>query len=184
MENAHFSESESSVISLRLAQYDDIFSDFDIRPYSSRSLSVDFLDELKRAARDKKGEGGGIELVLYVPKQGRRAARDTTIKERLMAHFKKHHHLLLQEKRHVTKLGMRMCIAGFLCMIAATTIVFIGQSRNLLLSFLIVFFEPPAWFLVWEGMDQILFKAKSTQQELEFYRIMSNSNGHITFKSY
>lgn len=44
---------DKAEISLVLDTYDDIFSDFDPRPYGERALSSDFLDEAKKAARDK-----------------------------------------------------------------------------------------------------------------------------------
>lgn len=182
MQHKFYPDSDTPVISLRLEQYDDIFSDFDIRPYSSRALSVDFIDEIKRAALDKKD--GGIELMLHVPKHERNESRDATIKERLITHFNRHYQLLVQEKRHIMKLGISMVTLGIFCMIAATFIVFKDPSESLVLSFLIVFLEPAAWFLLWEGMDQIIFNSKSINPDLEFYRKMSDSKGLIHFKSY
>lgn len=182
MEHEPLATTESQVISLRLDQYDDIFSDFDIRPYSSRALSIDFLDEVKRAARDK--QEGKIELILHLPKKKRNESHETKIKERLATHFKRHHHLLLQEKRHILRIGIRMILVGILCMLAATFVLFYNTRRNLLLSFIVVFLEPAAWFLVWEGMEQCLYNSKSTNPDLQFYRVMSNSSGHISFKSY
>ncbi len=77
-----------------------------------------------------------------------------------------------------------MVIMGILSMIAATYVVFKDPSRNPLLSFLVVFLEPAAWFLLWEGMDQILFYSKNINPDLEFYRRMVSSNGNIHFKSH
>lgn len=182
MKHTSPSAPETSEISLKLEQYDDIFSDFDIRPYASRALSVDFLDEIRRAARDKKD--GGIELVLYVPERERNESHEAVIGERLTAHFKRHFHLLLEEKRRLIKIGMGMIVMGILCMVAATLIVFEGPSENIFLSFLLIFLEPAAWFLLWEGMDQILFNSKDTNLELKFYRKMSHSHGHTHFNSY
>ncbi len=169
-------------ISMRLERYSNIFSDFDIQPYSVRSLSVDFLDELKRAAHDKRG--GEIELVLHIPKEEHNEPHNIAIKERLTAHFKKHYYLFLEEKRRILKLGISMVTMGILCMIAAAFIIFKDPSENLYLSFLVVFLEPAAWFLLWEGMDQIIFNSKHMSEDLDFYRKMSNLNGRIHFKSY
>lgn len=171
-----------SEISLKIDKYEDIFSDFDIRPYSGRALSVDFLDEVKRAARDK-GENG-IELILNVAEEKRSEFHETTIKERLASHFGRHYRLLAEEKRHVTRLGGGMMALGVLCMIAATFIIFEDPSQSLFLSFLVVFLEPAAWFLLWEGMDQIIFHSKNVDPELEFYRKMTDSSGNIHFKSF
>jgi hypothetical protein len=139
----HKSSPEASEIVLRLNQYSDIFSDFDIRPYSSRALSVDFLDEIKRASHDK--EEGGIELILNFPKKERNEPHELVIKERLTTHFKKHYHLLVKEKHRILKLGITMVILGILCMVAATFVVFKDPSESLSLSFLVVFLEPAAW---------------------------------------
>ena len=174
--------SDTSEVSLKLDKYEDIFSDFDIRPFSGRALSVDFLDEIKRATRDK-GDNG-IELILNVAETKRSEFHETTIKERLASHFGRHYRLLLEEKRNVTRLCVGMVVMGIACMVAATFVMFKDPSRNLFLSFLVVFLEPAAWFLLWEGMDLIIFHSKKINPELEFYQKMSESSGNIHFKSY
>ncbi|MFA5095068.1 MAG: hypothetical protein WC447_00155 [Candidatus Paceibacterota bacterium] len=173
---------EISEISIRLEQYDDIFSDFDIRPYSKRALSVDFLDEIKRATSDSKDDK--IELALYVEEKKREISHETVIQERLSAHFKRHYYLLMKEKRKVLKLGISMILVGIICMIIATFIIFKDPTENLLLSFLVVFLEPAAWFLLWEGMDQVVFNSKNINPDLDFYRKMYGSHEHISFKSF
>lgn len=173
---------ETREISLKLEQYDDIFSDFDIRPYSERSLSVDFLDEIKRAARDK--DDNEIELALFVPTAEKGDLHEGVIRERLATHFQRHHQLLMKEKRKVLRLGIGMVVLGIICMIVATRIVFEDPTQNMLLSFLVVFLEPAAWFLLWEGMDQVIFNSKNINPELNFYKKMSASSGNIQFRTY
>ncbi|MCL5101579.1 MAG: hypothetical protein M1348_03140, partial [Candidatus Parvarchaeota archaeon] len=75
-------------VSLILDTYDDIFSDFDPRPYSERSLSEDFLSEAKRATRDK---GEGVELRFLIPKVTRSLSHEELIKQRLKEHFRRHY---------------------------------------------------------------------------------------------
>lgn len=169
-------------ISLRLEHYNDIFSDFDIRPYSKRALSVDFLEEIKRAAHDK--EIGGIDLVFHAPEKNRNESHEATIRERLSTHFKKHYQIVLAEKRKIMRTGISMIIFGVVFMILATLIIFKDPEDNILLSFLVVFLEPAAWFLLWEGMDQILFNSKNINPELDFYKKMSHERGHVHFKTY
>ncbi len=178
----HTTPSVPETISMQLERYSNIFSDFDAQPYPSRTLSVDFIDELKRAARDKRG--GEIELILHIPKQEWNEPHNTAIKERLTTHFKKYYHLFWEEKRRILRIGISMVVMGILCMVAATLIEFKDPSRNLYTSFLIVFLEPAAWFLLWEGMDQIIFNSRHMSEDLDFYRKMSNLNGRIHFKSY
>ena len=52
----------SSEIPLWLDNYNDLFSDFDPRHYSNRALSQDFLEELKRASRDKQTKTVNLKL--------------------------------------------------------------------------------------------------------------------------
>ncbi|HBD24821.1 MAG: hypothetical protein A2566_02565 [Candidatus Zambryskibacteria bacterium RIFOXYD1_FULL_40_13] len=169
-------------IYVRLDQYDDIFSDFDMRPYSDRALSVDFLDEIKRAVSGK--DGGDIELILHVPENKRDESREATIKERLGAHFLRHYQLLQKEKRDVLKTGIIMVLLGIICMIIATLVHFGDSSREAFLSFLIVFLDPVAVFLLWEGMDQIIFNSKNINPELGFYHKMTDSHEWVQFRAY
>lgn len=172
---------ESREIFLRLAQYDDIFSDFDVRPYSRRSLSGDFLEEVKRASNDKYDNG--IELVLYVPEKDRDSSKEEVISERLRNHFIKHFLILKKEKHKVLGMGVFMFLLGVASMLVATRILHEDLIRNAWFSFLSVFLEPMSIFLLWEGMDQIIFTSKKVDPELSFYRKMSHSEGSIEFKS-
>lgn len=176
----HFEETQA--ITLRLEKYTDIFSDFDIRPYSKRALSVDFLDEIRRVTSDRKEEEG-IEIILNMPAPERNEAHETVIKERLASHFEHHYKLLAKEKFQVLRQGIGMVVFGMIAMVLATFIVFEDPTENLWRSFLVVFLEPAAWFLLWEGMDLIIFSAKKINPELNFYRKMAHTRAHMHFKS-
>src|SRR3989344_7409018 len=103
-----------SEISLWLDHYDDIFSDFDPRPYSQRALSIDFLDEVKRASKDKPLEA--LELKFLVPKDKREVSREFIIKKRLRDHFKKHIDLLSKEKKDTINQGAIFIALGTVLM--------------------------------------------------------------------
>lgn len=64
-----------SEISLMINDYQDIFSSFDPRPYAERALSVDFLDEAKRASAEK--EFGNIQLRLIISKKKKSESIET-----------------------------------------------------------------------------------------------------------
>lgn len=173
---------ETRDITLQLDHYDDIFSDFDIRPYSKRALSVDFIDELRRAAPDK--DDTGIELTLRVPTDLRVEADEEVIKGRLANHFSKHYQALLKDRRNILKGGIIMVIMGVVAMVAAALIDFEFQTKNFYHSILIVFLEPAAWFLLWEGMEQIIFRPRKVNSDLEVYKKMADTNSKVIFKSY
>jgi hypothetical protein len=105
-------------VSLQLDTYDDIFSDFDPRPYSSRALSVDFLGEATRATREKSGQ---LELRFLIPQHERKKALESVIKKRLRAHFERHVVLLKKEHSEQVEKGIIVVIVGFLLMLGATS---------------------------------------------------------------
>src|SRR5579883_721342 len=109
---------KATSISLALDEYEDLFSDFDPRPYSERSLSEDFLHELKRAAMSK--EEKGLSLFLLLPKDKHNAAHEHIILERLRGHFRHHHRLLEEKRKDVAKTGAWMFALGVVFMFLAT----------------------------------------------------------------
>ena len=168
-----------SEISLILDTYDDIFSDFDPRPFSERSLSDDFLVEAKKASRDRKGS---IELSFLIPTAKKNSSEEGLIKRRLREHFKRHYDLIQNETKGIVKRGLGFVIAGIVVMFFAAFILSREFGNALWASFLIILLEPAGWFLFWEGLNQVIFESRRTKSELEFYEKMSRCD--IKFSSY
>jgi hypothetical protein len=162
-----------SAISLYIEGYDDLFSDFDPRGYAQRALSVDFLDEAKRASRDKPT--GGIELKLMIDSKKRRKKDETGIKKRLRNHFSKHYKMLKSEKQNIVKRGSLFVLLGIIVMLFSTLIIF-SDDASFLKTFLVVISEPAGWFLFWEGLNIVLFESKKAVPDLKFYEKMAKCN--------
>jgi hypothetical protein len=173
---------EKQEISIKLGTYDDIFSDFDMRAHADRALSVDFLEEIKRASVDKIGDN--VNLTLHIPEQERDQTLEESIKTRLNNHFKRHYHILLKEKRRILTLGIMMALAGMLMMMTTTYLIFNNHGQNQFLSFLVVFLEPISLFLLWEGLDRIFFNSHEINPDLFFYKKMFKSPNNVDFKTY
>jgi hypothetical protein len=164
-------------ISLILDSYDDLFSDFDPRPYHERALSHDFLEECKRATRDTK-DGSQTELSLAIPQYQRNIADETTIKKRLKEHFTKHAHEKKKAIRKRRKEGAIWFFGGGLISLLAAKI---GMIDNNLSHLFLVIFEPAGWFTIWTGLEMIA-NPKEKIPDSEFYRKMERMN--IIFKGY
>lgn len=171
---------QMSELSLWLDTYDDIFSDFDPRPYSQRALSQDLLGELQRAIRGMVS--GKIELKFLIPQSERSPHKEDMIKERLKGHFKKHFNLLKKEYKGVIRRGVFFALLGLTLMFISTAILYEYYEKNILASFLLVLFEPAGWFMFWEGLDLILHDSKEIKQKLEFYKKLAGCE--ITFIAY
>jgi hypothetical protein len=166
-------------ISLLLDTYDDIFSDFDPRPYSQRSLSDDFLIEAKKITKDKVS--GGIELGFLIPVSMRDLYKEATIKKRLREHFRKHSLQMEQEWKAVIKNGIYVTVVGFVLMIISTWL-YSHENTNFLIQMLRIIIEPAGWFMVWFGLDRIFYTSKESRPDVDFYNKMVKAE--IKFGSY
>src|SRR5262249_60242404 len=108
---SHAPAPPAGAVSLWLDNYDDIFSDFDPRPYSQRALSEDFLAEARRAVRDRHDEVP--ELRLLVPTPARHVEDETIIRKRLHEHFRKHADRLRRKRRRAIGVSLVVAMAGF-----------------------------------------------------------------------
>ncbi len=165
-------ESDISEINFSLDSYEDLFSDFDPRPYSKKALSDDFLSEAKRAVRDKIPER--IDLKLFVSKKKRNFSDEFIIKRRLREHFKKHYELLKDERNKIIKKGIMFISIGIILMLVATSVLFYQQGKSFFISLIIVVLEPSGWFLFWEGLNLVVFNSKEQNPHFEFYKKMVN----------
>jgi hypothetical protein len=165
-------------ISLILDSYNDIFSSFDARSFAEKSLSVDFLDECKRATRDK--DETDLELILSMPKTKRNLSDEFKIKKRLRDHFK--HHAVEEEKKvnEMKKEGKLWAIIGVLLIFGITYGFVVFES--IFIQSILTVFEIPGWFLIWEGMSKILIDSRKIEPESQFYKKMSEA--HIIFRGY
>jgi len=161
-----------SEIVLAIDTYDDIFSDFDARPYSSRAISQDFLEETERASRDKIYEE--LELKFIIPKHQRNINQETIIKKRLNSHFKKHRDMKKKEIKKIYGWGLFRIFAGIFLMFIATYLLF-KEQKSFLINFLVVLLEPSGWFFFWTGLDKTIDLSKQTLPEKKFYEKMVKS---------
>ncbi|MFH0861625.1 MAG: hypothetical protein V1875_01215 [Candidatus Altiarchaeota archaeon] len=167
---------QMSEISLWLDGYDDIFSDFDPRSLSERALSDDFLNESKKASREKTS--GTIDLKFLIPAAKHDPKTNETVKKRLHEHFRKHHSILLTEVTKLKRQGMIIVACGMGLMMASTYIR-TASSDDFLGQFLIVLLEPSGWFITWFGFDQIFYGTNQKKADLEFYAKMSHCEIHF-----
>ncbi len=166
-------------ISIWIDVYDDLFSDFDPRPYSQRALSDDFLREAKKASEDKST--GTVELRFLAPAEQRNFAEEKLIKKRLLTHFQKHASLLGKEIADHRKKGIILTGLGFSLMVLAAYIA-ANDLKDILQSILMVFLEPSGWFITWVGLEKIVYTAGQKKADFNFYRRMAKSR--IIFTSY
>ena len=162
----------SKSISLWIDCYDDIFSDFDPRPFSERNISDDFLYEIKRVSSETVLSIS--ELRLLIPKAERDAGTESIITRRLHAFFIKNLHYFRSKKKMEKRKGFLFVLAGAVLMAGATMLSAL-QSEGLLMHIMLVIAEPAAWFFMWIGMENLVNTSWKEKRELDFYERMTKS---------
>lgn len=163
---------KATEVNILLSSYNDIFSDFDPSSYSDRTLSDDFIHQAKKIAQNK-GENN-ISLTFFLPVDKRNPQEEKIITARLSSFFKSLHNHFDLMLRKLTKTGILLTIAGIILMIAASYLSFTQPDRYHL-HLLLVLFEPAGWFMLWMGLDHLVYASKETKVELSFYSKMQKS---------
>ncbi len=163
-------------ISLILDSYEDIFSDFDPRSYGEKALSDDFLNECKKAARDK---GLKLELRLLVPKKHRNLKEELKIRRRLRNHFEKHAEEKHREITGIRKQGAMWFAIGTILMLISALFY---NKEGFIFRLLEVMMVPAGWFGFWEGLDKIFTTSREKEPDYHFYKKMADCQ--IYFLSY
>ena len=165
-------------IDLWIDCYDDVFSDFDLRPFSARNISDDFLHEVKKVSHESDAPVN--ELKLLMPQKARNEAFEAIITKRLHSHFVKNQHYFLKKKRTARKKDFLFICAG-IAMMTCASLVSSAKSSYFLMHTLLMIIEPAGWFLVWTGMGNIIESMRVEKPELDFYNKMLKSK--VTFLS-
>lgn len=163
-------------ISLSLNSYGYLFSDFDPRDYSEKTLSEDFIDECKRAVKEQEGK---IELIFLCPKNKRDLGDESKIKKRLKEYFLYNFKKEYNQRKKLKVEGFFWFLMGSIVMILATLI---EGKATFLLRLLEIMSVPASWFLFWEGLNKVLITSRERLSQYNFYKKMSESN--IIFTDY
>lgn len=166
-------------VSILLESYDEIFSHFDPSSYSERTLSDDFIIQAQRISKNK--DGAKMSLRLLLPGSARNEEDEMVIIKRLYSHFKEAHQQVTNDVRKTNRKGILMTGIGTFLMVTASYLSFMKPEKYHL-HFLIVLFEPAGWFLLWAGLDHLVYLSKSKKSDFDFYSKMVKSKiGFLTY---
>jgi hypothetical protein len=166
-------------LSVWLDDYDDVFSDFDSRPLAERSLSDDFLVEMRKMVREKPE--GNIELKLLIPTAKRRKEVEALVIKNLHTHFKHAANSIKKEMTKTRRQSIALTSLGFLLMVATAYIVSLANNSFFMKALQIVL-EPSGWFMVWTGLDNIFYNRRRRKPNLAFFLKMLHAD--IAFLPY
>ncbi|MDE1870293.1 MAG: hypothetical protein KGH71_04900 [Candidatus Micrarchaeota archaeon] len=170
---------DKAEISIILDAYEDIFSDFDPRPFSERALSEDFLVEARKRTRDKKI---GIELHFLIPGRIRDATSEALITNRLRDHFKRQHRKINEEFSRKNRFAIALMAFGLIVGLAAALLISFANLGMVGDNTVGIVFTIVSWYSIWTGLDRLLFKSHDETADREFFRKMASAK--IIFTPY
>jgi len=141
-------------ISITLDTYDDIFSDFDPRPYSQREMSEDFLKEISRRYMESKH--GRFEVHFTIPSAVRDLKAEALIKKRLRDHFT---FMVKRESDTIQKTksrGYLYMLIGFLILLADTYFYFYLSYESLFYHLITILLVPAGWYGMFTGIGKVI----------------------------
>lgn len=166
-------------ISIWIDKYDDVFSEFDSRPFSDRALSDDFLREVRKMTSEKSK--GMIRLKFHVMEDERNEESEAIILNNLNKHF---HHIadeLKNEQKEARKKGYMLLGSGSMLILFIFFLTTLSEKAAYL-NGIILMLEPVGWFTTWTGMDYVFQISKKEKSALDFNSKMAFAK--ISFSSF
>ncbi|MBF0483123.1 MAG: hypothetical protein HQL25_00305 [Candidatus Omnitrophica bacterium] len=160
-------------IAIVIDTWDDIFSDFDPRPLSERTVSGDFIDELKKRYIEKRS--GDFCITLYAPLVLKNKESEKIVTIRLKQHFRQR---FLQMKKGMMVIriqGMVFALVGICALGFLTLATYFKWFHDLIIQILGIFLMPLGWFGVWEGFSKIIDTSPVVLQDKQLFEKLSNA---------
>jgi hypothetical protein len=157
---------------ISLDSYDDVFDDFDIRPYKERSLSADFINVLNERVK-KVDFAREMTLILTMPKKSRNRNHERAIEKRLREHLESAAKYWSGKAKDTRNSGIFYLLLGLAIYVAGGVI---GNDLYIARQYLLI----PSWFLIWHALDLIVMDIPKINAKRDFNRYVCNAR--ITFR--
>jgi len=168
-----------SEIGVVVDTWDDIFSDFDPRPLSERTVSGDFVEELKK--RYKETQSGDISITIYAPNSLKSEESEKMVTSRLKKYFR---HKFLQKKQVVSIIRMRgliFFIVGICSLSLLTLATYYKSLPELTLQIVGIIFIPLGWFGIWEGLLKLVDTSPIVLRDEKLFEKLLKATYHFKY---
>ena len=158
---------------ISLDNYNDLFSDFDPRPYNVKAISSDFISELDRV--DPELTYSKYQIIFVIPKEQRIIKDETIIKKRLVDFFNKEYLVHKAHQKKIVRQGSFFMGLGVIVIFLFFYVL--PKFPNLIASFSFfqIIFELIGWFLLWEGLNLVIFDSNKKVSDIKFYKLISDA---------
>ena len=169
-------------VELAIDTWDDVFSDFDPRPLSERTLSEDFIIELRQRYRETSK--GDFIVTICAPKSLEDKKAEKTVAKRLKRHFL--HRALVRKKANmrIRIRGIIFVLCGIFFLSFLTMVAYYKMFSELVIDVLGIVVMPLGWFGIWEGFSKIVDMQPSFIQEEMFYNKLAKAQYRFQYIDY
>ena len=165
-------------ICIWIDKYDDVFSEFDSRPFSDRALSDDFLREVRKMTSENASRE--IRLKFHVMEDQRNDESETIIINNLNKHFRHIADELKKEQNETKHRGYMFMGIGFVLISFIFLLTTISDKASYL-NGLVLMLEPLGWFTTWTGLDYVFQISRKEKSAIDFNTKMAQAK--IAFSS-
>lgn len=155
-------------IHISLDEYDDIFSDFDPLPYSDRTLSDDFLKELRKHDLHEKDQK--INIHFSIPKVLRIIKTESLIKKRLKSYFDFRFLNINKKMQYQLFLGIFSFLFGIL-LLAGEEFLNPFLSQNYLIPVIRIVLVTIGGYVTYVGFECMLRYRKLSKISISFQNL-------------
>jgi hypothetical protein len=160
-------------VSIWLDTYDDVFSDFDPRPYNDRTLSDDFIRAVQKEVHGTRE--GRLEIKLMIPVKLRHTEDERIVAERILEYFRLSSDELSREIRQSKKFGLILTLASIVTIFLAFSTHQL-RTPEYVKNLLIAILEPAGWFMIFTGLEKLLLVPGQKHEQQVFLKKMSDCN--------
>ncbi len=147
---------------IALDDYEDIFDDFDIRPYGTRNISADFLHEVLSRIKNIPTPS---KLILTLPKYKRVKKDEKKIAQRLKLFFKERAAFFKERREALLKKALIFIVIGLIFSYVGY-VVYAGEEA---LQFVAELFFVGTYFFVWNGFSYMFFSSRRLEEKNRIY---------------
>ena len=166
-------------IAIVIDSWDDIFSDFDPRPLNERTVSGDFIEELKK--RYKETRKGNFIIKICAPVSLKEEESERKVVQRLKKEFRFRQ---LRRKKSLIRIRIRgiifvlIGVSSLTFLSLATYFKFLSQLRIEMLNIVLM---PLGWFGFWEGLSKLIDTSPAPAQEAVLFEKLAKATYQFNY---
>mgnify|MGYP001329886735 CR=1 FL=1 len=170
-------EIKTTLETIALDDYDDIFSDFDYGPFETRRLSEDLLMELKGRLHRKTGK---FTICFTLPQALRKQEVENMARKRLKQVFSERFRNADHDVLGRFKMGVTRILIGIFILVIDALLLFYGEG-DVAITLFASLIAPAGWFGMWGGLEKIFDLPPQLVEKRDVYSKLKEAE--ISFKA-